>query len=238
MALGNSTAAATGGLLRPLAMLACALALGLLCWRGAALLTGPGAPISASSAEAALADVLAPVAGPGLSRLSVTFNAEGGRTVLLLVDDRAAGRLPELQRIAPIAAGLIPERGDKLVIETVAFAEGLPGRPDTTAWAELAVLGALVLIAGALAFLSGRTPPQPVPVAQAVLAGKPAPVSQPVTPILPAPQPAERPREAPRAVRPVSVVPPADGAVDIARRDPARAAAVVRGWMSSRDENT
>jgi flagellar biosynthesis/type III secretory pathway M-ring protein FliF/YscJ len=222
MALGNSTAAATGGLLRPLAMLACALALSLLCWRGAALLTGPGAPISASSAEAALADVLAPVAGPGLSRLSVTFNAEGGRTVLLLVDDRAAGRLPELQRIAPIAAGLIPERGDKLVIETVAFAEGLPGRPDAAAWAELAGLGALVLIAGALA----------------VLAGKPAPVSQPVTQILPAPQPAERPREAPRAVRPVSVVPPADGAVDIARRDPARAAAVVRGWMTSRDDNT
>ena len=222
MALGNSTAAATGGLLRPLAMLACALALGLLCWRGAALLTGPGAAISASPAEAALADVLTPVAGPGLSRLSVTFNAEGGRTVLLLVDDRAAGRLPELQRIAPIAAGLIPERGDKLVIETVAFAEGLPGRPDAAAWAELAGLGVLVLIAGALA----------------VLAGKPAPVSQPVTQILPAPQPAERPREAPRAVRPVSVVPPADGAVDIARRDPARAAAVVRGWMTSRDDNT
>jgi hypothetical protein len=222
MALGNSTVAATGGLLRPLAMLACALALGLLCWRGAALLTGPGAPISASPAEAALADVLAPVAGPGLSRLSVTFNAEGGRTVLLLVDDRAADRLPELQRIAPIAAGLIPERGDKLVIETVAFAEGLPGRPDAAAWAELAGLGALVLIAGALA----------------MLAGKSAPVSQPVTQILPAPPPAERPRETPRAVRPVSVVPPADGAVDIARRDPARAAAVVRGWMTDRDDNT
>lgn len=222
MALGNSTAAATGGLLRPLAMLACALALGLLCWRGAVLLTMPGAAISASPAEAALADVLAPVAGPGLSRLSVTFNAEGGRTVLLLVDDRAAGRLPELQRIAPIAAGLIPERGDRLIIETVAFAEGLPGRPGGAAWAELAGLGALVLIAGALA----------------MLAGKPAPVSQPIAQILPAPQPDELPRGSPRAVRPVSVVPPAEGAVDIARRDPARAAAVVRGWMTSRDDNT
>lgn len=222
MALGNSTAAATGGLIRPLAMLACALALGLLCWRAGALLTGPGAPVSASPAEAALADVLSPVAGPGLSRLSVTFNAEGGRTVLLLLDDRAAGRLPELQRIAPIAAGLIPERGDRLVIETVAFAEGLPGRPDAAAWAELAGLGALVLIAGALA----------------ILAGKPAPVSNPVAQILPAPQPVERPREAPRAVRPVPVGLPADGAVDIARRDPARAAAVVRGWMSDRDDKT
>ncbi|MCU0732306.1 MAG: hypothetical protein MUE84_12075 [Hyphomonas sp.] len=223
MALGNSTAAATGGLMRPLAMLACALALGLLCWRGGALLTGPGTPISASPAEAALADVLAPVAGPGLSRLSVTFNAEGGRTILLLLDDRAADRLPDLQRIAPIAAGIIPERGDKLVIETVAFAEGLPGRPDAAAWAELAGLGGLVLIAGALAFLSGRAAPQAMPAAQ----------------ILSAPQAEDRPREVPRPIRPVPAAAPASsGAVDMARRDPARAAAVVRGWMADRDGKT
>ncbi len=220
MAFGGSTATATGGLMRPLAMLACALALGLLCWRGAALLTGPGAPVAASPAEAALADVLAPVAGPGLSRLSVTFNAEGGRTVLLLLDERASARLPELQRIAPIAAGIIPERGDKVVIETVSFAEGLPGRPDAAAWAELAGLGALVLIAGALALLTGKSAPVSVPAAQMITV----------------PQPVERPREAPRAVRPAAVVPPADGAADIARRDPARAAAVLRGWMSTRDD--
>jgi len=223
MAFAGSTATATGGLIRPLAMLACALAFGLLCWRGAALLTGPGAPVSASPAEAALADILSPVAGSGLSRLSVSYNAEGGRTVLLLVDERAAARLPELQRIAPIAAGLIPERGDRLVIETVAFAEGLPGRPDAAAWAELTGLGALVLIAGALAFLSGRPARQPVPVAQ----------------ILSAPQVEERPREVPRPIRPVpAATPPSSGAVDIARRDPARAAAVVRGWMTDRDDNT
>lgn len=216
MAFGSSTATATGGLVRPLAMLACALALGLLCWRGAALLTGPGAPVSASPAEAALADVLVPVAGPGLSRLSVTWNAEGGRTVLLLVDERASVRLPELQRIAPIAAGIIPERGDKLVIETVAFAEGLPGRPDAAAWAELAGLGALALIGGALALLSGTSARVSIPTAQ----------------ILPAPGPIERPR----AIRPVAAAPAADGAIDLARRDPARAAAVVRGWMTAKDD--
>ena len=220
MAFGGSTATQARGLIRPLAMLACALALGLLCWRGAALLTGPGVPVSASPAEAALADVLSPVAGPGLSRLSVTYNAEGGRTVLLLVDDRASARLPELQRIAPIAAGIIPERGDKLIIETVAFAEGLPGRPDAAAWAELAGLAALVLIGGVLALMAGQSAPIPVPAAQ----------------ILPAPLPAERPREAPRAARPVAAAPSPDAAVEIARRDPARAAAVVRGWMNAKDD--
>ena len=220
MAFGGSTATRATGLIRPLAMLACALALGLLCWRGAALLTGPGVPVSASPAEAALADVLSPVAGPGLSRLSVTYNPEGGRTVLLLVDDRASVRLPELQHIAPIAAGIVPERGDKLVIETLAFAEGLPGRPDAAAWAELAGLAALVLIGGALAVLAGQSAPIPVPAAQ----------------ILPAALPAERPREAPRAVRPVAAAPSADAALDMARRDPARAAAVVRGWMNAKDD--
>lgn len=218
MALGKTADTAQAGLLRPLALLACALALGLLAWRGAALLTGPGAPVAATPAEAALADILTPVAGPGLARVSVAYNAEGGRTVLVLLDDAAAPRITELQRIAPIAAGLIPERGDKLVIETVAFAGGLPGRPDMAAWIELAALAGLALIGGALA----------------VLARTPAPVAAGPSQILPAPQPVERPREALRAQRPVAVS--TDAAADLARRDPARAAAVVRGWMTAKDE--
>jgi len=221
MAFGGSTATQATGLVRPLALLACALALGLLAWRGAALLTGPAAPAAASPAEAALADVLAPVAGPGRSRLSVTYNAEGGRTVLVLVDARASARLPELQRIAPLAAGIIPERGDRLVIETLSFAEGLPGRPDAAAWGELASLAALMLISGVLAVLAGKSAPGPLPAAQ----------------VLAAPGPIERPREPPRAVRggPVAL-PSSDTAVDIARRDPARAAAVLRGWMQAKDD--
>lgn len=217
MAFGKTADTATGGLMRPLALLACALALGLLAWRGALLLTGPGAPASAPAAEAALTDIVTSIAGPGLARVSAAPNAEGGRTVLILLDERAAPRLTELQRIAPIAAGILPERGDKLVIETVAFAGGLPGRPDLAAWIELAALAGLVLLSGALAVFAGRAQPAPVP-AQ----------------ILPSPQPADRPREAPRPLRAVPAS--AEAAADIARRDPARAAAVVRGWMASRDD--
>jgi flagellar biosynthesis/type III secretory pathway M-ring protein FliF/YscJ len=218
MAFGKTADTAQAGLLRPLALMACALALGLLAWRGAALLTGPGAPVAATPAEAALADILTPIAGPGLARVSVAYNAEGGRTVLVLLDDAAAPRIPELQRIAPLAAGLIPERGDKLVIETVAFAGGLPGRPDMAAWIELVALAGLALIGGALA----------------VLARAPVTAAAAPSQILPAPQPVERPREVPRPMRPVAV--PADAAADLARRDPARAAAVVRGWMMAKDE--
>lgn len=220
MAFGQGIDSAGRGPVRLMAMLVLAIALGLLAWRGASLLTRPPAPAAANAAEAALADLLAPVAGPGLSRLSVTYNAEGGRTVLILLDETAAARIPELQRIAPLAAGLIPERGDRLVIETVSFAPGLPGRPEPSAWLELAGLSLLVLFGGALAFLTA----QPAPVLK--------PASQTLAPIPPS---AERSPEAPRPLRPVAAPAP-DSASDLARRDPARAAAVVRGWLASKED--
>ncbi len=219
MASRNSTQAMGAGPVRLLATLACALALGLLAWRGTGLLTQPGPPAAASPAEAALADVLSPVAGRGLSRVSLSWNAEGGRTLLLLIDESATPRLGDLQRIAPVAAGLSAEKGDRLVIETVTFATGLPGRPGLAAWAELAGLAALVLLAGLITHLSGRSAPVPAPATQILSA--------------PVPMPAERPREPVRAIRPV---PAAEPAAEIARRDPARAAAVVRGWMRAGEE--
>ena len=220
MASGNSTQAMGAGPVRLLATLACALALGLLAWRGAGLLTQPG-PVAASPAEAALADVLSPVAGPGLSRVSLSWNAEGGRTLLLLIDESATPRLGDLQRIAPIAAGFSADKGDRLVIETVTFATGLPGRPGLAAWAELAGLAALVLLAGLITHLSGRSAPLPAPATQVLSA--PVPMSHT----------SERPREPVRAIRPV---PAAEPAAEIARRDPAKAAAVVRGWMRAGEE--
>ncbi|MGA1343286.1 MAG: hypothetical protein ACO33A_09625 [Hyphomonas sp.] len=221
MAHGNSTQARGRSPVQLLAALALALAFGLLAWRSAGLLTRPGPPAAASLAEAALADILAPVAGPGLSRVSLSSNAGGGRTLLLLIDESAAPRLGDLQRIAPVAAGLSAEAGDRLVIETVPFAPGLPGRPDLAAWTELAALAALVLLAGLISHLSGRS----------AALGAPAP--QILSSPLPGPHPAERLREPVRAIRPV----PAPGpAAEIARRDPVRAAAVVRGWMRGGEE--
>ena len=189
MAFGQGMDGTGRGPARLLAMLVLAIALGLLAWRGASLLTQPPAPVAANAAEAALADIIAPVAGPGLSRLSVSYNADGGRTVLILLDETAAARIPELERIAPLAAGLIPERGDHLVIETVTFAAGLPGRPQPSAWLELAGLDLLALFGGALAFLTA----QPAPVQR--------PAAQTLAPIAP---PAERLHEAPRPLRPVA----------------------------------
>ncbi len=222
MASGSSTRVGTPGPARVLAMLVCALALGLLAWRGAAVLTGPTAAAPSNAAEAALADIVSPIAGPGLSRLSVTFNAEGGRTVLILLDERASPNIPELERIATLAAGILPEQGDRLVIETVTFAAGIPGRPAPEQWAELIGLAVLAIAGGALIVLPATSATVHTPPAQLISA--------------PAAAPERTASETPRAPRPVPVAPPVEAAAEIARRDPARAAAVVRGWMNTRDE--
>lgn len=222
MAFGKGTGSAGAEAVRLAATLVAALALALLAWRGTSLLTRAPPAKAASPADAALAEVIAPVAGPGLTRLSVTHNAEGGRTLLILLDETASARIPELERIAPIAAGLIPERGDRLVIETVAFAPGLPGRPGLAEGLELGALAALVLLGGMIALMS-----------------RPAgPVSQPAAQTLsPVAAPAERPRD---AARPVRVAPPAPApeaaAVDLVRTDPSKAASVVRGWLAAKED--
>lgn len=222
MAFGKGTGSAGAEAMRLAATLVAALALALLAWRGTSLLTSAPPARAASPAEAALAEVIAPVAGPGLSRLSVTYNAEGGRTVLILLDETSAARIPELERIAPLAAGLIPERGDRLVIETLAFAPGLPGRPGLAEGLELAALAALVLLGGVIAVMSRPA----------------APVPQPATQTLsPVPAPAERPREAPRPVRVAAPAPaPETAVVDLVRKDPTKAASVVRGWLTAKED--
>lgn len=209
-----------GRIVRLAALVALFLALSLCVWRGSSLLTGAAAT-PRSAAEASLAALIDPVAGPGNSRISIAFNAEGGRTLFVLLDTPAAPMAGDLQRILPEAAGLDFKRGDKLIIEQAAFARGLPGRPDTAAWLELGALGLIALISAgiALATLSrGAAPAAVSPLRETDRAAA-----------------AELRAEALRPLRPLAPV-PAPEAADMARRDPARAAAVLRGWMSDREE--
>ncbi|MFN3609703.1 MAG: hypothetical protein ACK4Y9_11615 [Hyphomonas sp.] len=195
------------------------LALSLGVWRAASLLTG-GSEAPRSGAEGSLYSLIDPIAGPGNSRTSIAANAEGGRTVFVLLDAPAAPVAGDLQRILPEAAGLDFKRGDKLIIEQAAFARGLPGRPDTAAWLELGALGLISLISAGIALASLRQSPAPA-------------VAAPVRDV-------ERAYSEPRAetLRPLRPVAPVSAAEagDVAKRDPARAAAVLRGWMSGREE--
>ncbi|MBY9067374.1 hypothetical protein K1X12_10715 [Hyphomonas sp. WL0036] len=201
----------TGQAMRLAALLMLFLALSLAVWRASSLLTG-SQPDPRSPAEASLLNLIEPIAGAGNARVTIARNPEGGRTLLLLLDARAATAAGDLQRILPDAAGLDFKRGDKLVIEQAAFARGLPGRPDTAAWLELSALGLISLISAGMALSTLRP-------AGSVAA--PAPAREPER---------EMRVEPLRPLRPIAPVSVPD-ASEAARRDPAKAAAVLRGWM-------
>ena len=207
----------TGKAIRLAALAALFLALSLCVWRASSLLTDAGSEPK-SPAEASLASLIDPIAGPGNSRISIAFNAEGGRTVFVLLDTPAAPMVSDLQRILPEAAGLDPERGDKLLIEQAAFARGLAGRPDTSAWLELGALGLISLISAGIALVTLR--PQPALAPSRPEAERAIPEAR---------------GETLRALRPLAPPTPAE-ASDVAQKDPARAAEVLRSWMRSREE--
>lgn len=207
----------TGKAIRLAALAALFLALSLCVWRASSLLTDAGSEPK-SPAEASLASLIDPIAGPGNSRISIAFNAEGGRTVFVLLDMPAAPVAGDLQRILPEAAGLDPARGDELLIEQAAFARGLPGRPDTATWLELGTLGLISLISASIALVTLR--PQPALAPSRPEAERAIPEAR---------------GETLRALRPLAP-PTAAEASDVAQKDPARAAEVLRGWMRSREE--
>lgn len=210
-----------GRVVRLAALAALFLALSLCVWRSSSLLAGAGTE-PRSPAEASLASLIDPIAGPGNSRISIAFNADGGRTVFVLLDAPAAPMAGDLQRILPEAAGLDFKRGDKLIIEQASFARGLPGRPDTAAWLELGALGLISLISAGIALATlGQGP------ATATATASPAREPERL--------PAEGRLETLRPLRPAAPAGTTE-ASDVARRDPARAAAVLRGWMNDREE--
>lgn len=205
----------SGRHIRLAALVALFLAVSLCAWRASSLLMveepGPQSP-----AESSLARLVDPLVGAGNSRISITFNAAGGRTVFVLLDASAAPIASDLERILPEAASLDLARGDRLVIQQAVFVRGLPGRPDTSGWLELGALGLISLLSAGIAAATLRS--------QAVDVAVPAPAreAEPSSP------------ERVRPLRPVAPIPAAD-AGDVARRDPARGAAVLRGWMSGED---
>lgn len=200
---------------RALALFAFLLATILGCWRAADIFT-TNAPDwqPASATEASLMGILEPVAGAGNLRLSVTGDAGSGRTVMILLSSKAADVAPTVERLAESVAMVQPEAGDQLIVEQADFANGHPGQPTTEEWIELGLLSALSILLAWLGFApAGRPAPE-------VLTAAPTePVHTDTASILPA---ATR--------KPMPVLEP-DEAADLARKDPARAASVLRSWM-------
>ncbi|MEZ5997295.1 MAG: hypothetical protein R3B98_01195 [Hyphomonas sp.] len=200
---------------RAVAFAALVLVLGLGGWRTMDVLTrAPAAPGPLSQAEASLLSVAEAVAGKGHVRVSVTQRAGQPRHVLVLLDKGVDSDPDTVVRLMTAAAGIDDSKGETLDLQQVPFAPETTGQPTPADWTELGLLG---LLAGLIAWLGFR--PSPVSV--------PAPAVEILRETLPAA------RMAPAAAQPRPAATPVRSteAADLARRDPARAAEIVRGWM-------
>ena len=203
---------------RALAFAACAVALGLLAWRGSDVISRtPASPGPLSQSEASLLSVAEAMAGQGHVRISIVRQPGAVRQVLLLLDEAAGVDDATLSNTISTAAGLDASKGEGVDLQRVAFAPGISGAPLPRDWAELSLLALLAGLAGWIGFRAERREEAPVELVQESLPGRVA-------------QPAAEP-----AVRPVAVRD--DDAAALARRDPGRAADVVRGWMSGNGGN-
>ena len=111
---------------RALAFAACAVALGLLAWRGSEVMTRtPASPGPLSQSEAALLSVAEAVAGQGHVRISLVRQPGGVRQVLLLVDTKAGVDDASLSNTVSLAAGLDAAKGERVDLQRVAFAPGV-----------------------------------------------------------------------------------------------------------------
>lgn len=206
---------------RALALAALVIALGLLAWRGSLLLTSDNPlPATATPLEASLMNIVEPVAGPGNARISVNTSATGGRTVLVLLDAGASAQASTIESLVTAAARLDIMTGDLFVMQQAAFAKGAPGRPDAAAYGELSFLA---LLAGLLVWLTF------VPRAEMVFE---AAEEAPLRTMAPTP---ER-HLVPAPIHPVRTALPVSDAAELARKDPARAADILRGWMTNRSD--
>ncbi len=207
--------------LRPLALAGLVLALALTGWRAAEIFTTHAPPAPASAAESQLMPLAEALAGPGHVRLMLTRGPAGTRQLTVLLDETASHGREDMARLLAAAAALDSERGERIVVETAAFAPGLAGRPAPAAWAELGGLVLLSLICAILSFS-----PQPVsPAGSALTESRIEPEYL-----------AALPDTGRRPLQRVSQMPGGGGeATEITRQDPAAAAGLLRRWMKETD---
>ena len=120
------------------------------------------------------------------------------------------------------AARLNVAAGDLFVMQQATFAKGAPGRPDAAAFGELSFLALLAGMLGWLAFV-----PREDIVFETV-------EDAPLRTLSPTP---ERDRTlVPTPVRTARPPLPTSDAAELARKDPTRAAEILRGWMNNRTD--
>lgn len=211
---------------RQAALMAFCLVACLFAWRGNVILgAAPDQAVATAPADTQhLYALLEPVLGQSAMRIASHTDADGARSVLVMVDApdaRFALTPAQTQRVETIlaaATGFDPAR-DRLEIQPFAFASGTAGGFTPAQLAELGALAVIALLLGYVAFIPG-TEPQ--------IAPKPAandPVAQPI------PLPSTNPRTREQNTASQTFDAPAE-AQRLARENPKRAASILKSWMN------
>lgn len=205
--------------LRFFAFAALVIAAGVLALRVYDLFGPDQAQPIGSSVETEIVYLLEPIVGVGQVRVSVTGTPE--RTVLVMVNGDPAGDVDALRnRVSSILAATMgfDAEQDRLVLEQFIFARGTGGALSLLQIMEISGLAVLVLTLAAMALGPGRS-------SRDVLSQ--LDLSPPAAPVLPSAYTASRP---PLQSDDLSQ------ASEIARSKPTETAALVRNWMSYKEE--
>lgn len=190
----------------------CLVALGL---RALALFTVPQ-DRAATSELTRLAETLT---GPGLARVIDT----GSGSLVILIDGPETQIEPALSaRLTRLVGAASPDRD--INIDQFPFARGVTNRPSAIALGELAALGLAASLAAWLVLTLHASTATPADMIRSRLATTMTPLRQH------APEP-----DAP-AGRRGGQARATDRAADLAAKNPARAAAVIRGWLREKGE--
>ncbi len=219
----RSRQSGTANSARPLlAALVLILALGLTAWRASAVFSARESATGASAAETALLSTLEAVAGEGAVRVTLNRGAGNVRTLFILLDESAPVDAAKIAALAEASAGLDFEAGERLIVETALFHKGFIAAADPDGVIEMGALALLVVCAGAL-FLTlkaERTEIQIPALPSYAPTAAPPPQSEPALRLA-------------AVARETSAV---QDAAALARRDPQRAAGIVRAWMNGRGD--
>jgi flagellar biosynthesis/type III secretory pathway M-ring protein FliF/YscJ len=205
-----------------LAIVALMLTLMMGGWRASQMMLTGSTTQTSNAAETSLLQIIDPIVGAGNARISVTGEAEDGRVAVVLLNrlsgEVSPAQMAAVERLISAAMNVTETSADQVLIEYADFATGAPGQLTPAQYGEL--MG-FIGLAGLLSWMALATRAERIEVRSEVM---------PMVHIDPVSTP-------PQILTPVATesdVP--ETAAEMIRRDPSRAADVLRGWMSGKED--
>lgn len=203
---------------RILIMLPLLLVLCLGGWRLNTMLQTQASPQPQAGLDETLTGLVEPIAGAGNIRISISENAAGHKTALVVLNalsKDAVAQIEVVKRIILTGASIDLEAGDSVVIEQVPFASNMSSGLSTDNMIELGVFAALLGLMAMAALKSRDSDVASLPQADGSLRAR----SQSLDiETMATKTPAGAPRQTKNLAKTVN-------------EDPAAAANVLRGWM-------